>query len=67
MWRRVAVVRTEISEELIASARVTGGEPFFRNVGSYTNHTASHPKEGILHSHRRKNLKSYIALIGWAL
>jgi hypothetical protein len=22
---------------------------------------------GILHSHRRENLKSYIALIGWAL
>jgi hypothetical protein len=25
------------------------------------------PEGGILHSHRRKNLKSYIALTGWAL
>jgi hypothetical protein len=24
-------------------------------------------KGGILHSHRRENLKSYIALTGWAL
>jgi hypothetical protein len=25
------------------------------------------PEEGILHSHRRENLISYIALIDWAL
>jgi hypothetical protein len=25
------------------------------------------PEYGILHSHRRENLKSYIALIDWAL
>jgi hypothetical protein len=25
------------------------------------------PEDDILHSHRRKNLKSYIALTGWAL
>jgi hypothetical protein len=25
------------------------------------------PEGGILHSHRRENLKSYIALSGWAL
>jgi hypothetical protein len=25
------------------------------------------PKDAILHSHRRENLKSYIALTGWAL
>jgi hypothetical protein len=25
------------------------------------------PEEGILHSHRRENLKSYIALTGWAV
>jgi hypothetical protein len=25
------------------------------------------PQRGILHSHRRENLKSYIALTGWAL
>jgi hypothetical protein len=25
------------------------------------------PEDGILHSHRRENLKFYIALTGWAL
>jgi hypothetical protein len=25
------------------------------------------PEDTILHSHRRENLKSYIALTGWAL
>jgi hypothetical protein len=25
------------------------------------------PEDGILHSHRRDNLRSYIALTGWAL
>jgi hypothetical protein len=25
------------------------------------------PEDGILHSHRRENLKSYIALAGWVL
>jgi hypothetical protein len=25
------------------------------------------PEDGILHRHRRENLKSYIALTGWAL
>jgi hypothetical protein len=25
------------------------------------------PEDGILHSHYRENLKSYIALAGWAL
>jgi hypothetical protein len=30
-------------------------------LGSYI------PEDAILHSHRRENLKSYIALTGWAL
>jgi hypothetical protein len=38
-----------------------------RNVGSYKNHTASRPNEGILQSHHRENLKYFIALTGWAL
>jgi hypothetical protein len=25
------------------------------------------PEDGILHSHRRENLKCYVALTGWAL
>jgi hypothetical protein len=47
MLRRVALVRTDISEELSASIlRVKighpddGGAKFFRNVGSYKSHAA---------------------------
>jgi hypothetical protein len=52
MLRRVALVRTDVSEELSASSiRVTflitvschpdeGGAMFLRNVGSYKSHTA---------------------------
>jgi hypothetical protein len=67
MLRRVAIVRTDVSEELSASIRVTRiGEPgtalaltraIRRNI----------PEDPILHSHRRENLKSYIALNGWTL
>jgi hypothetical protein len=33
-----------------------------------TKATRSHiPEDGILHSHRNENLKSYITLTGWAL
>jgi hypothetical protein len=37
-----------------------GGDTILRNVGSHKNYKAPHPRDGILHSHRRKNLKSYI-------
>jgi hypothetical protein len=46
MLRRVALVRTDVSEDLRASTiRVTrigdiGGAKFFRNFGSYKSHTA---------------------------
>jgi hypothetical protein len=40
---------------------------FFRNVGSYKSHKRNIPEDGILHSYRSENLKSYIALTGWAL
>jgi hypothetical protein len=49
MLRRVAHVRTDVSEERTKAKR--------RNI----------PENGILHSHRRENLKSYIALTGWTL
>jgi hypothetical protein len=35
--------------------------PVSYELGSYI------PEDGILHSYRRKNIKSYIALIGWIL
>jgi hypothetical protein len=33
---------------------------FLQNTGSYKNHMATHPKDEILHSYCRENLKSYI-------
>jgi hypothetical protein len=45
MLRRVALVRTDVSEELSASIRDSchpdeGGAKFLRNVGAYKSHTA---------------------------
>jgi hypothetical protein len=37
-----------------------GGDTFLRNVASHKIYTAPHPEDGILHNHRRENLKSYI-------
>jgi hypothetical protein len=73
MLRHVALVRTNISEEpgssIIKVTRV--GEPGTLDVTSnwrgssetsvLTRATQRHiPEDGILHSHRRENLKSYI-------
>jgi hypothetical protein len=93
MLRRVAVVRTDVSEELSASL-ISVHLVFLRSVrlllvtaivvpnslilvtlmkealsssekiGSYNSRTANFPDDAILHSHRRENLKSYIALSG---
>jgi hypothetical protein len=79
----VALVRTDVSEKLSASIiRVTRiGELGTLAVTSnrctalrysetsvLTRVTRCNvPDEGILHSHRRENLKSYIALTGWTL
>jgi hypothetical protein len=41
-----------------------------RSSGTYVPTTAikrNIPEDGILHSHRRENCKSYIALTGWTL
>jgi hypothetical protein len=52
MLRHVAVVRTVLSFETSVLTTAT-----WRNI----------PEDGILHSHRPENHKSYIALTGWAL
>jgi hypothetical protein len=52
MLRRVALLRTDVSEERRLTRRAT-----WRNI----------PEDGILHSYRRENLKSYTALTGWTL
>jgi hypothetical protein len=60
---RVALVRTDVSEELSASfIRVTGiGEVGTTLVVTSNRRTRLNiPEDTILHSHRRENLKSYI-------
>jgi hypothetical protein len=51
MWRRAALVGADVSEEYIASIRVTriskladGDNTFLRNVSSNKSHNASHPR-----------------------
>jgi hypothetical protein len=51
MLRRVAFVRTDVSEEPVLTSAT------WRNI----------TEDGILHRHRRENLKSYTELRGWAL
>jgi hypothetical protein len=86
MLRRVALVRTDISEEPSASSiRVTRigelGTTLAVTSSRRTRRLLLHyycyiitratrrniPEDTILHSHRRENLKSYIALTGWIL
>jgi hypothetical protein len=50
MLRRVALVRTDVSEELSASETSVLTRATRRNI----------PENTILHSHRRENLKSYM-------
>jgi hypothetical protein len=106
MLRRVAHVRTDVSEDLSTSIitmtsigepgtlAVTSNRHTLRRGASYANVVPSSPilvslmvealrsfetsvltratlcnipEDDILHSHRRGNLKSYIALTGWTL
>jgi hypothetical protein len=75
MLRRVALVRTDVSEELSASfIRVTGSLPIpvtlmkealsSSETSVLTRTTRRNiPEDAILHSHRRENLKSYMSCI----
>jgi hypothetical protein len=88
MLRRVAVVSTDISEELSASIRATRIDELGTTLAVSSSSIVTLMKEvlsssemslvtratqrnisedGILHSHSRENLKSYIALTGWTL
>jgi hypothetical protein len=57
MWLRVDLVWTDVSEERIASIfrveKSAGEEPAWAGGCRHI------PQDGILHSHRRENLKSY--------
>jgi hypothetical protein len=78
MLHHVVLVTTEVSEELNASfIRVTRiGELgtlmkealSFSETSVLTRVTRRNiPEDGILHSHCREDIKSYIALTGWTL
>jgi hypothetical protein len=54
---RVALLRTDVSEERITSIMFRVRQ----ELGLYI------PEDGILHGHSRENLKSYIELTGWTL
>jgi hypothetical protein len=68
----VILVRTDVSEEGIAS-KIKVKELTSYTTGSSETSVLTKaalrpvPEDCILHSHRRENLKSYIALTGWAL
>jgi hypothetical protein len=70
MLRRVALVRTDVSEEPGASIRVTRiGELGITQAATSNRrtlrrkpHGVNIPEDTFLHSHRRENLKSYIIL-----
>jgi hypothetical protein len=60
MLRRVALVRTEVSEEISASfIRVTEAQSSSETSVLTRVIRRNIPEVAILHSHRRENLKSY--------
>jgi hypothetical protein len=66
--RRLALVRTDVSEGLSASfIRVTrigeGGARFLRKAVLTRVTRRNIPEDTILHSHRRENLKCYICCL----
>jgi hypothetical protein len=65
MIRRVALVKTDVSEERIAfiiSVTRIGGTPVL------TRTTPDNiPQDDIVHSNSRENVRSYIAFTGWTL
>jgi hypothetical protein len=76
MLRRVALVRTDVSEEIFAFIiRVTKIGELGTMLAVTSNRrtlpscelSVNIPEYTILHSHRRENLKTYIALTGWDL
>jgi hypothetical protein len=82
MLCHVALVRTDVSEELVRRLLVTASVvpsslilvTLMNEALSYsetsvlTGATRSNiPEDTILHSHHRENFKSYIAITGWTL
>jgi hypothetical protein len=61
MLRRVALVRTDVSEEPSASIiRVTRIGELGTTLAATSNRRTPRQRDTIRHSHRRENLKSYM-------
>jgi hypothetical protein len=72
MLRRIPLVRTDVSEECIASIIrfETIRKPEAKSavtVMMEAIHACNITEDDILHNHRREYLKSYIELTGWDL
>jgi hypothetical protein len=78
MSREVHVVFLRSVRRLLVTANVAPSSPILvtlmmEALSSYETSVLTRvtrrkiPEDGILHSHRRENLKSYIALTGWTL
>jgi hypothetical protein len=75
MWRSVVLVRID---EVLVTANVVSRELILLTLimeAMHSSETSARktaarrhiPKDGTLHSHCLENLRSYIALTGWAL
>jgi hypothetical protein len=65
MLHRVALVRTDVSEELSPSfIRVTRIGELWTTLAVTSNRRTHIPEDAILHSHRRENLRSYNIPLG---
>jgi hypothetical protein len=67
MLRLVALVRTDVSELTDSYHPDDGGVHSTETSVLRRDTRRNFPEDGILHRHRRENLKSYIALSGWTL
>jgi hypothetical protein len=67
MLRSEAHLRTDVSEEHSASIIRLARISALRTTLAVISNRRNIPEDGILHSHRRENLKSYISLTNWIL
>jgi hypothetical protein len=69
MLRRVALIRTDVSEERIAYIVTLMMEAIRSSDKSVLTRATRRniPEDGVRHSHHPETVKSYVALTGWTL
>jgi hypothetical protein len=65
--RRLLVIANVVPSSPILVALMMEATRFFQTSVFIRSTRCNVPEDGILQSHRHENLKSYIALYGWAL